>query len=337
MLISKEVKVNVGRNVSYYESLGYVIPKYLNCKKEYKVKKGTEIIVKVENLKNDSVAIIKYECDYCGKIFETTYKNYNDKRNNSIIKKDCCYNCAKFKRAESNLIKYGQNHHMKTEYYKKMFSKSYEEVYKSFRLRNCLLISKKYTHCLEPLDFICNFHKDKGIQSISWTEFNRGYDCKYCGYEKMSKKMERENNPNWNGGTSALNKYLRHYLSDWKQEILKFYNYKCVLTGYNNNLEIHHLYGMNLIIQEVLKELNLDLRDNIALYSEGELIKLEDKILEKHTLNIGVPIIEDLHRLFHKIYSNGNNSPEQFYKFKQRLKNGEFNNFLIKNNITLLI
>jgi len=215
MLLTEEVEVNVGRNLVYYENLGYEIPKYLNCKNELKVKKGTKIIVKVSDLKVDSISNVEVKCDYCENIYTITYKSYN-KSKKEIINKDCCKHCGKFKRRESNLLKYGEISHMKTEKYKNMFSKKYKNIKEEFIKRGYELVSKEYVHSSQKLDFICDKHIDKGIQTISWTHFNRGYGCKYCGYERVSKKMKGENNVNWNGGISSLSHYLRNFIDDWK-------------------------------------------------------------------------------------------------------------------------
>ena len=52
IVLPQSVKVNVGSRASYYESLGYKIPKYYNEKKQnYFIKKGTILDVSVEHLK----------------------------------------------------------------------------------------------------------------------------------------------------------------------------------------------------------------------------------------------------------------------------------------------
>jgi len=93
---------------------------------------------------------------------------------------------------------------------------------------------------------------------------------------------------------------------------------------------------MNIIIREVLNELNLDLREKYILYSESELNQIVDTLHKKHEFyGLGVTLNSKIHKLFHSIYLNGNNTPKQFEEFKTRLVLGEFNDFLDKNNLHL--
>ena len=70
-LLTKEVEVNItSRNVEYFENLGYTIPRvYDKGKHKYIFKKGTTIIVKVSDLRKNSMRNVDIECDnchYCG-------------------------------------------------------------------------------------------------------------------------------------------------------------------------------------------------------------------------------------------------------------------------------
>ena len=68
IVLPQSVKVNVGSRASYYESLGYKIPKYYNEKKQdFFIKKGTILDISVEHLKKNSMYEIECECDLCGR------------------------------------------------------------------------------------------------------------------------------------------------------------------------------------------------------------------------------------------------------------------------------
>ena len=92
-LINTDVEINInGRIASYYEDLGYKIPKYLdkrnNC---FRVKNGTKIVVKINDLSFCSSAKVDVECDCCRKRYITTYNNYNRTRHGDKI---YCKKCA---------------------------------------------------------------------------------------------------------------------------------------------------------------------------------------------------------------------------------------------------
>lgn len=108
MLVSKEVEVRiVGRNMEYYEGLGYAIPRYYNKKEnKYVVKRGTYISVNVEDLPKQSHILVDVECDYCNKMYQVRYDAYNKQKDNDISK-DCCVDCRENKNVELNLLRYG--------------------------------------------------------------------------------------------------------------------------------------------------------------------------------------------------------------------------------------
>jgi very-short-patch-repair endonuclease len=96
MLKTKEVKVKwEAGNKKHFLDLGY----------EFKWK--SEFIVPVEHLSRNSHAMVDYTCDYCNKPLSTRWHVYLDRKENSVIKKDCCKECSSVKVAESNLINFG--------------------------------------------------------------------------------------------------------------------------------------------------------------------------------------------------------------------------------------
>jgi len=107
-------------------------------------------------------------------------------------------------------------------------------------------------------------------------------------------------------------------------------NYKCVLTNQRFDT-IHHLYGFDLIVEEILSENNLIFKQSIFEYEKDELEILKNQCIEKHKKYNGVCIINSLHVIFHKNYGFGRNTPEQFEEFTQRYKNFEFD-YLLDDN-----
>ena len=114
--------------------------------------------------------------------------------------------------------------------------------------------------------------------------------------------------------------FIRHNNYEWKKESMKNCNYKCIITKGKFN-DIHHLYGFNLIFNEMLDTYDIDVKDDISDYTEDELSSILEKfrtIQSKYPL--GVCLNRDIHRKFHKLYGFGNNTPDQFKDFENKLK-----------------
>lgn len=67
----------------------------------------------------------------------------------------------------------------------------YEDIKNMFAQRDYELLSTEYINCTEPLEYICNKHRDKGIQDIDFVHFNRGQGCRYCGKENKRNGREK--------------------------------------------------------------------------------------------------------------------------------------------------
>ncbi len=180
-----------------------------------------------------------------------------------------------------------------------------------------------YVNNSQKLPCICNKHREFGIIYSTYADVNSGKGCIECGKEKIS----GENHYLWKGGISPLHNYLRYKINDWKRDSLKQYNFCCGITGIqSNNLVVHHMYGFNLILDEVLFELNLDIRKEINLYSDKELLLIENLLVKKHyEYGLGIPLLPYIHDIYHKIYGRGNNTCEEFNEFKIDYLNGKYN------------
>lgn len=67
---------------------------------------------------------------------------------------------------------------------------TYEKVKDMFKQRDYELVSKEYINCETPLEYICNKHRNEGVQDIDFTHFKRGQGCRFCG--KENKRSGRE-------------------------------------------------------------------------------------------------------------------------------------------------
>jgi hypothetical protein len=195
-----------------------------------------------------------------------------------------------------------------------------------------ILIDYKYINSNTPLKYICPIH-NQVVQKISLSHLMNGEGCGICRYENMS----GEKHWNWKGGVTGIYPHLRNHILDWKKESMKQSGFKCVITGKRFD-DIHHLHGFDLILKEALNNLCINYKDLSKDYSEEELNKLTDEVNLLHEkYGAGICLISCVHTLFHNLYKCGNNTKEQFEEFKIRLKSGEFDNFLINNNLKLII
>jgi hypothetical protein len=173
------------------------------------------------------------------------------------------------------------------------------------RNRRYRIHSEKYSGINSPLFGIKRSEETKKKLSISHMGVFAGKD-----------------NPNWQGGISSLNDYLRVRLSDWKFESLKAYEFKCVITGiHSRELEIHHMYNFSEIVKETLDLLSLPIT-KVKNYTDDELNEIEKLFNVIHNMHgLGVPLVKELHTLYHKIYGYSENTPDQFEEFKQNYIN----------------
>lgn len=93
-LITKEVEVKLNNaKIKYYEDKGYNIPRSINKSGKYQVKRGTSILVKIEDLTDGSGINVKCICDNCNKIYDISYHHYKKyNHDGKTYCKQCC--CA---------------------------------------------------------------------------------------------------------------------------------------------------------------------------------------------------------------------------------------------------
>lgn len=145
-------------------------------------------------------------------------------------------------------------------------------------------------------------------------------------FVKLNAHQVGEFHPNWQGGKTEIKMHLRRIVCDWKQEVLHINNYTCNITGQiGGKLQVHHLKSFNVIVDEAHKLNNIEIKSTVSDYTKDELTLLENYVREQHTLDSGVVLTEKLHREFHKLYGYGDNTPKQYYDFKQAQLNSQLN------------
>lgn len=256
-------------------------------------KANDEFIVKTEHLVNNSPILVDYKCDECNNILSVQYKSFSRKT------KCMCNPCINMHRCK----------------------KDFKSVISSFKNKGLTLISHSsdYKNNKSVLRYICDIHSNI-IQTANYNTIANGHGCPPCGLDSHS----RENAPNWKGGITSLNEYLRTQIQVWKIDSMKFHKFKCDITGKSFDA-VHHLVPFSIIVQEILSELNIDVRRQISMYTEDERETMSNRLIAKHyEYGLGICLCKDVHILFHSLYGNETATPEQYNEFKLRYQAGEF-------------
>lgn len=124
----------------------------------------------------------------------------------------------------------------------------------------------------------------------------------------------------------TLAKYLRGQNQKWKNESMKNCDYKCVLTG-SKDFEIHHLYGVSNIIEDIFKQDISLYKEDFSDYSNDELSLILERFLSiQNSYPLGECIDKKLHTLFHSLFGQYYNTPEQWHRFKEDYLKGIYIN-----------
>lgn len=118
---------------------------------------------------------------------------------------------------------------------------------------------------------------------------------------------------------SELSKFIRSNNTQWKKDSMEKDHYRCVVTG-SKDFEVHHLVNVSTLIHETLKNLNLPFKD-FKNYSDDELNQILNEYLRlQGQYPLGICLRKDLHVLFHSLYGQQNNTPEQFNRFLRSIQ-----------------
>ncbi len=167
-----------------------------------------------------------------------------------------------------------------------------------------------YVNAATPFSAICS--RGHNVK-ISFTNFL----CKHSGCKKCAiLNQTGELSPLWKGGVSEVMEELRKTLKPWKAQILARDGYKCQLSGEHKDLEVHHLKGFNTLVREASEITSVPILVKINDYSNIEdFYTLREKVLELHTLDIGITLTKSIHKEFHAKFGKGDNTKEQFEAF----------------------
>jgi hypothetical protein len=168
---------------------------------------------------------------------------------------------------------------------------SYDYVYQYFIDNNCLLLESEYINANTLMKYQCSCGN---ISKIRFCNFMQGQRCKVCGKEKNVRRGELNWHWNPNLTDEEREKNKRRCANkehiEWAKAVKKRDNYICAICGVRGGkLASHHLYNYM-----DYPELRYDIDNGVTIHCEE-------------------------HDLFHKTFGYHNNTPEQFFMFKNNL------------------
>ena len=245
MIISKEVEVVLGNNVKYWESKGYKIPRFKNKWGKIVFKKGTKILVKVEDLPTNSNVKVLCKCDCCGREKLVKFLDYHSLCTN-------CYN--------------------KTYNHRKKVSKTLTGKFKGSDSPNwkgglpkCEDCGRKLSNRKAKICVSCFGKRHTGENSPVWN-FNKS-------------KLKCYRNKVWN----ETRKYLKELFEKWDgkdyytgENLLNFKNcYESMYRTIDHKLSIFYGFINNIEPKEIGKLENLCICSRSTNSKKGSLIEKE--------------------------------------------------------------
>ena len=165
--------------------------------------------------------------------------------------------------------------------------KTMKEVKKIFKDGGCCLLSTVYKNSKTKMWYICSCDR---LAQICLSHFQKGKRCKKCGIEKTSGKNHWKYNLDKTDEERIKGRKYPKY-DKWRKKVYERDDYTCIITGERGgDLVAHHLEGYTP---------NRELRTVVSN---------------------GVTMDVYYHKLFHKLYGNGNNTRAQFEEFLKDYK-----------------
>lgn len=186
-ILDEYVKVKlVNTSIDYYENLGYEIPRYEYAKGKFRVKNGTEILVRPKDLKHNSNVHVNVACDCCGKEDRIQYGQYNENKS----KHDGLYLCPE----DARIRRYAEN--IDLNYALKKIKDFYNDNGR-FPKHNEFVADSGFDFTYSKFLTLCQINNSTPqdeyakIDCFALGKSNRGYYDKYV--ERFIQESEREN------------------------------------------------------------------------------------------------------------------------------------------------
>jgi len=198
---------------------------------------------------------------------------------------------------------------------------SLEKINKIMKKNNLIFIEfpQGYINRKSLIEYSCSLGH---INCVAFRDFLKTKKCYTCSRIDLIDRISGVNASNWQNGLTEVRQYLLKRITKWRSNSIKQSDGKCVITGkpYDN---IHHLHSFNLILKESIDELGFELKNTIGEYKMADLKRLVKTIRKNHEkYPLGVCLIREWHVKFHNIYGYGNTTVKQWYKFLNKVQDG---------------
>ena len=239
-----------------------------------------------------------------------------------LHKKGKAFNYNYWTEEEDNII---------LEYYPKIPAK---DVYNmlSHRSHNSIMARAKL---LKVYSYDRHYWSDDDIQFIfnNWELMPDALIAEHLNRSRASVKAKRQQLGLYRQDKNSksyptLAKYLRGQNQEWKNQSMAQCNYQCVLTG-SKKFEIHHLYGVSNIINDILNQYPQYKLKSFKEYSQEDLDFLTIVFKnEQQKYPLGVCVDNKIHTLFHSMYGQYYNTEAQWKQFVDDYNNGNYKDYI---------
>lgn len=177
VIIDKKIEImTVGRNIKYYQSLGY------ECGYRTKIMINQQDIMPNSNVKVDAI------CDYCGDEFVAARCDLN----RGVVNKHACKKCAAKKAKEANLIKYGAASYSGTDECKKRVKDTCMKKYGADNPAKVKSIQEKITKTNQKKYGVdCVFQSEEIKNKIKETSFDKYGTSSPMQSETIKEKVQK--------------------------------------------------------------------------------------------------------------------------------------------------
>ena len=161
--------------------------------------------------------------------------------------------------------------------------------------------------------------RDKLRKTMQTLEYKRKISKANKGSNNGMYGKRRDEVASWQGGVTLIKKHLREATNEWKKACLEKHNFRCFVTGKKGKLHVHHASkSFREIRNEIFRKYNLELDKSTTIGEiDVELLnKITEDMIKYHNNIIGLPMLTDVHKLFHDTYGYKDNTYEQLLEFK---------------------
>lgn len=182
-ILEKEVWVNITNNYRYYEDLGYKIPKYIDKQGKIRIKRGTQISVKIDHLLKGSALKLTKICDKCGNNTKDISYNLIILQREKLNGKDLCKSCSyKFHgNIKRNTVKYENS----AEFFCK--ENEIDFLINLFSSKNNKKMNEISHGTADTYIWNCRMYGDKHEHSMRMhSKLKSPHGCPYCNGNKVN-------------------------------------------------------------------------------------------------------------------------------------------------------